>query len=90
MTMCWNVGAEYFEYFAPDFSLHPEVVTRQENANSKQYLEAIIKTIHENLREVEHAPSVMMQDVPLDLLKLDSDDELNPDSRCNIKEEDKR
>ena len=47
---------EYFEYFAPDFSLHPDVVTRQENGNSKQYLEAIIKTIHENLRMVEHAP----------------------------------
>jgi len=47
---------EYFEYFAPDFSLHPDVVTRQENGNSKQYLETIIKTIHENLRMVEHAP----------------------------------
>ncbi len=47
---------EYFEYFAPDFSLHPDVVTRQENANSKQYLETITKTIHENLRMIEHAP----------------------------------
>lgn len=34
---------EYLEFFAPDFTLHPEVVTRQENANSKQYLEAITK-----------------------------------------------
>lgn len=34
---------EYLEYFAPDFTLHPEVVTRQENANSKQYLEAITR-----------------------------------------------
>lgn len=49
-------SVEYFEYFAPDFSLHPDVVTRQENANSKQYLEAITKTIHENLRMIEHAP----------------------------------
>lgn len=30
---------EYLEFFAPDFTLHPEVVTRQENANSRQYLE---------------------------------------------------
>lgn len=34
---------EYLEYFAPDFTLHPDVVTRQENANSKQYLEAITR-----------------------------------------------
>lgn len=36
---------EYLEFFAPDFTLHPEVVTRQENANSKQYLEAITKLV---------------------------------------------
>ena len=39
-------NTEYFEYFAPDFSLHPEVTgergtLRQENANSRQYLESI-------------------------------------------------
>lgn len=34
---------EYLEFFAPDFTLHPEVITRQENVNSKQYLEAITK-----------------------------------------------
>lgn len=36
---------EYLEFFAPDFTLHPDVVTRQENANSKQYLEAITKYV---------------------------------------------
>lgn len=34
---------DYLEFFAPDFTLHPEVVTRTENANSRQYLEAITK-----------------------------------------------
>ena len=29
---------EYFEYFGPDFALHPEVNPRMENANSQQYL----------------------------------------------------
>lgn len=43
---------EYLEYFAPDFTLHPEVVTRQENANSKQYLEAITKHVYDNLKMV--------------------------------------
>lgn len=33
---------EYFEYFAPDFTLHPEIVTRY-NANTRQYLEVITK-----------------------------------------------
>ncbi|GFS34145.1 histone deacetylase 3 [Trichonephila inaurata madagascariensis] len=27
---------EYFEYFAPDFTLHPNINTKQDNANSKQ------------------------------------------------------
>ena len=43
---------EYLEYFAPDFTLHPEVVTRQDNANSKQYLEAITKHVYDNLKMV--------------------------------------
>ena len=47
---------EYIQYFAPDFSLHPEVITRQENGNSKQYLEAIVKHVQDNLRILEHAP----------------------------------
>lgn len=29
-------SAEYFEYFAPDFTLHPDVSTRIENQNSRQ------------------------------------------------------
>ena len=47
---------DYFQYFAPDFTLHPEVVTRQENANSRQYLEAIVKHVQENLKMLDHAP----------------------------------
>lgn len=36
---------EYLEYFAPDFTLHPELdaKAKKENCNSKQYLEAITK-----------------------------------------------
>lgn len=30
---------DYFEYFGPDFQLHPEVASRFENMNSRQYLE---------------------------------------------------
>lgn len=74
---------EYFEYFAPDFTLHPEVVTRQENANSKQYLDAIVKAVTENLKCLVHAPSVQMQDVPPDMLSLENTDEPNSDSRIS-------
>jgi len=30
--------SEYLEYFAPDFTLHPDILTKQENANTKQVL----------------------------------------------------
>lgn len=30
------MSTEYFEYFAPDFTLHPDVSTRIENQNSRQ------------------------------------------------------
>jgi len=66
-------NTEYFEYFAPDFSLHPEVTgergnLRQENANSKQYLDSIVETMHAQLKMIEHAPSVQMQDAPGSIL----------------------
>ena len=55
---------EYYEYFSPDFNLHPETNPRQENANSKVYLESIVETTQNHLKMVAHAPSVQMQDVP--------------------------
>nr|XP_053646254.1 histone deacetylase 3-like [Cherax quadricarinatus] len=84
-------NTEYFQYFAPDFSLHPEVITRQENGNSRQYLEAIVKHVYDNLRMVQHAPSVQMQDVPNDGLNIkEEEQELDPDARLHLSEEDKR
>lgn len=65
-------------------------MTRQDNANSKQYLELIVKHTVENLKILEHAPSVQFQDVPPDLLKLEIVDEPNPDKRTCQAEEDKR
>jgi hypothetical protein len=39
------------------------------------------QTIHDNLKNVAHAPSVQMQNVPMDLLDVDPlpNDELPPD-----------
>ena len=84
---------EYYSYFAPDFKLHPEIVTKQENANSKQYLELIVKHTYDNLKMVQHSPSVQMQNVPGDLLpNLDGAmiDDLDPDVRISQMEEDRK
>ncbi len=84
-------NTEYFEYFSPDFSLHPEVNMRQENANSRQYLETIVATTHDNLKMVAHAPSVQMQDTPAihSIIPEDHDnlDDADPDVRCHEEEE---
>ena len=53
-------NTEYFEYFAPDFSLFPDINPRQENANSRQYLDSIMETMHNQLKIVQHAPSVQV------------------------------
>ena len=37
---CQHVFVEYLEYFAPDFTLHPDILTKQENANTKQVCKA--------------------------------------------------
>ncbi|KAF0039692.1 hypothetical protein F2P81_007927 [Scophthalmus maximus] len=73
--------SEYFEYFAPDFTLHPDVSTRIENQNSRQYLEQIRQTVFENLKMLNHAPSVQIHDVPSDLLSYERNDEPDPDER---------
>ncbi|XP_069892352.1 histone deacetylase 3 isoform X1 [Dipodomys merriami] len=73
--------SEYFEYFAPDFTLHPDVSTRIENQNSRQYLDQIRQTIFENLKMLNHAPSVQIHDVPADLLTYERTDEADAEER---------
>ncbi|XP_054722160.1 histone deacetylase 3-like isoform X2 [Uloborus diversus] len=68
---------EYLEYFAPDFILHPPVHTKQDNVNSKQYLDAIVKHVTENLKSLAHAPSVQLQDVPDNFFQLSLEDDEN-------------
>lgn len=36
LSPAFYLPEEYFEYFAPDFTLHPDVSTRIENQNSRQ------------------------------------------------------
>ncbi|KAI8442390.1 hypothetical protein MSG28_005908 [Choristoneura fumiferana] len=80
---------EYLELFAPDFQLHPEINSTN-NANSKQYLEAITKHVYDNLRMCQHSPAVQMTHVPGDFFpddyKIRDDD---PDTRISQEEADK-
>lgn len=62
--MCLNrYVTEYFEYFAPDFTLHPDVSSKIDNQNSRQYLDQIKQLVLDNLKILTHAPSVQMQQV---------------------------
>ncbi|XP_063716379.1 histone deacetylase 3-like [Symsagittifera roscoffensis] len=83
---------EYYSYFAPDFTLHPETVCKMDNQNSKQYLDDIRKMTVEMLKSVASAPSVQMQHVPDDLIQDDPRDwaDSNPDQREDATELSKR
>ncbi|XP_043205284.1 histone deacetylase 3-like [Amphibalanus amphitrite] len=72
----------YYEYFAPDLCLHVDSIPRQENGNTKAYIESIIRTTQDNLRMVEFAPSVQMHERPPDFIKKEEDEDMkNPDER---------
>ncbi|KAH9499938.1 Histone deacetylase 3 [Bulinus truncatus] len=81
---------EYLEYFGPDFLLHPEIFTKQENLNTRQYLDNIKTSVMENLKMLTAAPSVQMQDIPSDLLSLENTEEQDPDIRMSADDLDKR
>jgi len=72
---------EYVEFFSPDFTLHPEVNPRMENANSSTYLQSIVETIERQLDLLAGAPSVQMHDVPDGFLKNREKPETDPDKR---------
>lgn len=86
---------DYLEFFAPDFTLHPEIPTRQENANSKQYLEMIAKHTYDMLKMCQMAPSVQMFQQPEDGLPDEAErrqreaETLDPDVRMSQADEDR-
>lgn len=80
---------DYIDYFAPDKLLKiPGGYI--ENLNSKSYLSTIKMQVFENLRYIQHAPGVQMQEVPPDFYIPDFDeDEQNPDERISQHAQDK-
>ncbi|KAG0639902.1 hypothetical protein HOY80DRAFT_885587 [Tuber brumale] len=59
----------YREYFGPDYKLHPPLSKegKYENKNTKKYLESMKVKIMEQLRFIDGAPSVQLQEIPPDL-----------------------
>uniref|UniRef100_A0A0R3QBG9 Histone deacetylase 3 n=1 Tax=Brugia timori TaxID=42155 RepID=A0A0R3QBG9_9BILA len=64
-------NTEYLQFFAPEFTLRPTLAKRQENQNTKEYITALKQEVLDHLRQIRHAPSVQMQEVPPDLLDPD-------------------
>nr|BAF37798.1 hypothetical protein [Ipomoea trifida] len=81
---------DYIKYFGPDYSLKIPG-GHIENLNSKSYLGTIKTHVLENLRYIQHAPSVQMQEVPPDFYIPDFDEDTqNPDERLDQHTQDKQ
>ena len=84
---------DYYDYYAPYYTLRPNKPPYIENANTKAYLNTIRQQVFENLNSLIHAPSVQMQEIPPDLLipEFDNDDLLNEnmDVRFTTRDKDK-
>ncbi|XP_039014204.1 histone deacetylase 9-like isoform X2 [Hibiscus syriacus] len=81
---------EYIKYFEPECLLSiPN--GHIENLNSRSYLSTIKMQVLENLRSIQHAPGVQMQEVPPDFYIPDIDEkEQNPDERMHKHTKDKQ
>lgn len=64
-----------YDWFGPDYSLHPQLDGRLENKNSRKYLESVKQEILEQLRYLNYAPSVQMQEIPPDITGLTQEEE---------------
>ncbi|KIH58598.1 histone deacetylase family protein [Ancylostoma duodenale] len=69
---------DYFEYFGPNYRLHidPSSAT---NENTPESLRRIQEAVIQNLEKLAFAPSVQMQPVPEDALKVLNDTSLGQD-----------
>lgn len=84
---------DYIDTFAPKFQLHPDITLRIDNLNSPKYLDNVRQQALENIRRLQGAPSVQMQEIPPELLlggdSDDSEDE-DPDERESQRALDRR
>lgn len=76
------------EWFGPDYSLHPSLDGRLDNKNLKRYLDCVKVRVLEQLRYLDHAPSVQMAEIPPDIGGFTEEEnnvirELNEDADAN-------
>lgn len=57
----------FYNYFGPDYSLNPSLSGLIENKNTKAYLDSVHTAVIEQLRYLNGAPSVQMQEIPPDI-----------------------
>ncbi|KAJ3223997.1 histone deacetylase [Chytriomyces hyalinus] len=84
---------QYIMHYGPDYKLHSNSVDKNaENANTRQYLDQIYIAIRENLRNLNWAPSVAMNEIPPDLQgfnaetgnwEVDEAEDKNPEMRVD-------
>ncbi|KAJ3203475.1 histone deacetylase [Entophlyctis luteolus] len=84
---------QYYSHYGPDFRLHSNNVDRNaDNANTRQYLDQVRAAIAENLRNINWAPSVAMNEIPPDIegfnpetgaWELDEMEDKNPEMRVD-------
>ncbi|KAG2233135.1 hypothetical protein INT48_001628 [Thamnidium elegans] len=58
---------EYRDFFKPDYKLHPHLKGRVENQNDRNYLLKVRERVMEQLRYLDAAPSIQMQEIPPDI-----------------------
>lgn len=77
---------DYWEYFAPDYSLHIQPMSELENQNTREYLDKIKSKVLEQVRQIQGAPSVQMQQMPPTLLISREDEDENEDTIADSNE----
>ncbi|KAI5968048.1 HOS2 [Candida pseudojiufengensis] len=64
-----------YDWFGPDYSLHPQLEGRIDNKNSRKYLESVKQEIMEQIRYLNAAPSVQMYEIPPDITGLTEEED---------------
>lgn len=77
-------------YFLPDCSLYPNLGDRLDNKNSRKYLENVKAKVLEQLRNLNGAPSVQMNEIPPDFKKLTPEEEKEINEMNNKAEEEEQ
>lgn len=75
---------DYWQYFEPDHRLHFKKNPEMVDQNSRGYIDQLKIKVMENLRCLNAAPSVQMQEVPPTYFVSEDEDEQNPDMRPRV------